>query len=103
MAFGDQDLDIFFRDGTAATLATGETLRCHFDEGENVDPFSKGPSIAGEVMGQPEIRFATKNLPDGFGHGSVLTVNDTKYKVRWMKQESDGQISIARLAIVVAS
>lgn len=98
MAFGDEDLDIFFQDGSLAELADGTTFGCHFDIPESVEFFAPVQSRAGVVTAKQEIRYKTASAPN-LKHGDLVTVNGNAFKVSGapMKQ-SDGLISVAGLS-----
>jgi hypothetical protein len=98
MAFGDEDLDVFFQDGSVAELADGTTFGCHFDIPEHVDVFQPINSRAGVVMARPEIRYKTASAP-GLKHGDAVKVNGTQYKVSGApRKEGDGLVSVAGIA-----
>lgn len=98
MAFGDEDLDVFFQDGSVAELADGSTFACHFDLPEHVDVFQPIGSRAGVVMGKPEIRYSTASAPS-LKHGDAVKVNGTQYKISGApRKEGDGLVSVAGVA-----
>lgn len=99
MAFGDTDLDIFFQDGTVVTLADKSTFMAHFDLPEKIEQYGAPKVMAGEIAGQPTIRYSTARQPASFGRGTLITINGTQYKVRSAEREpGDGLVSIAQLA-----
>jgi hypothetical protein len=97
MPIGDQDLDIFFQDGSTVTLADKSTFKAHFDLPEMVEQFGSLKVSAGDVAGRPTIRFATKNRPASVKNGTLVTVDGVQYKVRHVEREGDGLVSIAHL------
>jgi hypothetical protein len=98
MAAGDEDIDVFFQDGSVAELADGTTFGCLFDRPEHVDLFQPVNSRAGVVMAKPEIRYSTKSVP-ALKHGDLVKVDGTQYKIAGApKEERDGLVSVAGLA-----
>jgi hypothetical protein len=98
MAFGEEDVDIFFQDGSLAELADGTTFGCHFDLPESVDNFTPLVSRVGAVVGKPEIRYTTASAPN-LKHNDAVKVNGTNYKISGApRKENDGLISVAGLS-----
>jgi|SRR4051812_29026382 hypothetical protein len=101
MAFGDQDLDIFFRDGTEVRGTDDALLfMAHFDVPERVESFGVTRSPAGQITGHPQIRFATADAPSNFRRGLVVKINGTRYELRSdPEKQNDGLESIADLKL----
>jgi hypothetical protein len=99
MAVGDQDLAIFFQDGTPGVLADGTTIMGHFDMPEQLEGFAPVNVMAKEVAGRTTFRYATSSAPSGFGHNSTITIKGVTYRVRSPRKVGDGQESIVDLAI----
>lgn len=96
MPIGDQDGAIFFADGLTVTRADGSTFKANRDLPEVVEGGTFG--VPGEqVLGKPELRYETASAAD-LAKDDVLTVAGVQYRVRSVNQESDGLISVARLA-----
>ena len=99
MAFGDNDLGIFFQDGDLVTrTAPAAPFMAHFDIPEVLDTFSPMQLKAGEMAARPTIRYATAASPD-LVHGETITVRGTQYRVRSPRKEGDGQTSVAELSV----
>lgn len=99
MAFGDQDLDSFFRDGDRVTRANGRpAFMAHFDIPEVVDNFSPLNVRAPEVAARPAISYSTGSASD-LVHDELITLRGTRYKVRSPRKKNDGQVSEADLSL----
>ncbi|ABF42171.1 hypothetical protein Acid345_3170 [Candidatus Koribacter versatilis Ellin345] len=96
--FGSQDLDVFFQDGSTVQRANLTKFKAHFDMPEVIEPFSVGGEVQ-QVMGKPQIRFASNAVPD-LAPNEVLKIAGGTYRVRSVDKESDGLVSVARLAKV---
>jgi hypothetical protein len=99
VAFGDQDLDSFFRDGDQVTRAGGQpAFMAHFDIPEVIDNFSPMNVRASEVAARPVIGYATASASD-LAHNEQITVRGVTYRVRSTKLKNDGQVSEAELSL----
>ena len=97
MAFGDQDLDIFFVDGTKVVLADGSSFMAHFDIPEKIEQFGAPKVMAGDIAGRPMIRFNAVHLAN-INHGDLVTINSAQYKIRSAERDAgDGLVAIAQL------
>lgn len=92
MAFGDQDLAIFFADGSPALLDDGGEVMGHFNVPESLEDF--GGARSGEIAGHPNFEHATT---DAIKRGTKLTIEGTKYEVRYVRKSGDGKVSVAEL------
>jgi hypothetical protein len=104
MAFGDQDLDIFFQDGTQVYAADGSALfMAHLDLPEKLEQFGVLHSPGGQQVGHPQIRFSTAAAPAAFGRGTVVIIKGVRYQLRSdPDKQGDGLESVAELKLATS-
>lgn len=89
-----KDTAVFLRDfGKTATTAT-QAAKVLLDFPEDVETFGT-QSQPGQVAGHPRIQYATADLT--LVNGTEVTIEGTKYKVRWTRKLDDGVFSVAEL------
>jgi hypothetical protein len=101
MAFGDQDLDVFFVDGDVVTVTeTKKTFLAHFDVPEKIENFGQLNVRAADIAGRPQITFTSDaGVAAGLARDVAITVKGRSFVVRSIEQQNDGQISVAQLRI----
>lgn len=89
-----KDTAVFLRDfGKTATTAT-QAAKVLLDFPEDVEQFGT-QSQPGQVAGHPRIMYVTGELT--LTNGTDVTVEGTKYKVRWTRKLDDAVFSVAEL------
>lgn len=101
MAFGDEDLDVFFADGDVVTVVdTQKTLQAHFDVPEKIETFGQLNVRAPEISGRPQISFSTDaGVAAGLARDVSIQVRGKNYQIRSIEQQADGEVSIAQLRV----
>jgi dihydroorotase-like cyclic amidohydrolase len=103
MTIGDQDGEIFFRDGEIAVLDDGNEVKGHFRIPENVEQFGQLHAVPGVIEAKATFSYWTATAPDGFGRGTKLAINGVQYEIRTTELKSDGRTSMANLKKVPVS
>lgn len=99
MAFGDQDLDCFFRDGDVVTvLGTNRTFMAFFQQPEKIETFGSLNVKTPELGGQPQIEFSLAAAVEaGLVRGKTIEVRGVTWVVRDVDPKDDGQVAVGRL------
>lgn len=99
MAFGDDDLDVFFQDGDEVTIRpSGKTFQANFNTPEKIETFGTLNVKTPEVASRLQIEFSTAAAKEaGLARNSEITVKGVRYVVRQIQAQADGKVSIAEL------
>lgn len=97
MAFETDKTSHFFRQGKLATLEDGSSAKVYIDFPEQLEDFS-GQSRTGQVKQMPVMTYETASLV--LAHGTVVTIGEAKFRVRWTRKTSDAAVSEAELEVV---
>ncbi len=91
--FYDDDMAIFFADGSTAVLEDGTTFKCHVEYPEEF-ALQTG-SIGGMVAAKPVMRYATASAT--LTKDTLVTIDGVKWRTHRPKREADGRTSVVEL------